>query len=123
MQFIGRTPLPVGRFRVSVENNPLGSETFPAERFTRAPTSACAGFAGALAGYGPHMFGVLLATVIAFVAIAWFVLYVVRQEVAKRERVSAELNSPATPTLEYAVPTGQDPTVIVAALERAGYTA
>lgn len=69
------------------------------------------------------MFGVLLVAVIAFVAIAWIVLYIVRQEVAKRERVSAELNSPATPTLEYAVPTGQDPTAIIAALERAGHTA
>lgn len=69
------------------------------------------------------MLGVLIATVIAFAAIIWIVLYVVRQQVAEREQVSAELHAPQTPTLEYAVPTGQDPTVIVAALEKAGYTA
>jgi hypothetical protein len=69
------------------------------------------------------MLGVLIATVIAFAAIIWIVLYVLRQQVAEREQVSEELHSPQTPTLEYAVPTGQDPTVIVAALEKAGYTA
>jgi hypothetical protein len=69
------------------------------------------------------MLGVLIATVIAVVALIWIVLYVVREEVAKRERVDEELHSDEVPTLEYAVPTGQDPTVILAALERAGYTA
>lgn len=69
------------------------------------------------------MFGVLIATVIAVAAIVWIVMYVVRQQVVEREQVSEELHAPQTPTLEYAVPTGQDPTVIIAALEKAGYTA
>ena len=69
------------------------------------------------------MLGVMIATVIAVVALIWIVMYVVREEVAKRQRVDEELHSDAVPTLEYAVPTGQDPTVILAALERAGYTA
>jgi hypothetical protein len=69
------------------------------------------------------MFGVLIATVIAVAAIVWIVMYVVRQQVVEREQVSEELHAPQTPTLEYAVPTGQDPTVLIAALEKAGYTA
>lgn len=69
------------------------------------------------------MLGVVIATVIAVVALIWIVMYVVREEVSKRQRVDEELHSDAVPTLEYAVPTGQDPTVILAALERAGYTA
>jgi hypothetical protein len=69
------------------------------------------------------MLGVLIATVLAFVAILWIVLYVVREQVSRRAQVADALHAPETPTLEYAVPTGQDPTVIVAALERAGYTA
>jgi hypothetical protein len=69
------------------------------------------------------MIGVLLATVLAFAALAWLVLYVVREQAAKRIRVSEVLHDDHTPTLEYSVPTGQDPAVILAALERAGYTA
>lgn len=69
------------------------------------------------------MLGVAIATVIGIAALIWIVLYVVREQVAQRARVAAELDSPQTPTLEYAVPTGQDPAVIIAALEKAGYTA
>ena len=69
------------------------------------------------------MLGVLIATVIAFAALVWIVLYVLREQIAERERVSVELHSAEIPTLEYAVPDGQDPTVILAALEKAGYTA
>lgn len=38
-----------------------------------------------------------------------------------RERVEEFLHDPGTPTLEYVVPTGEDPVFAVAALERAGY--
>lgn len=69
------------------------------------------------------MLGVLIATVLAIVALAVIVLYVVRQQVAERERVSRDLHDERMPTLEYLVPTGQDPAVILTALERAGYTA
>ena len=60
---------------------------------------------------------------LALVALAAIVLYVVRQEMRQRERVDTKLHDDRVPTLEYDVPAGQDPTVILAALERAGYTA
>ena len=69
------------------------------------------------------MLGVTIATVIGVVALIWIVLYVVREQVSARQRVDEALHADETPTLEYAVPTGQDPAVILAALERAGYTA
>jgi hypothetical protein len=43
--------------------------------------------------------------------------------VRRQNRIHEELNSPQTPTLEYVVPTGQDPAVVLAALEGAGFTA
>lgn len=69
------------------------------------------------------MLGVMIATVIGVVALIWIVLYVVREQVAARQRVDEELHSDDVPTLEYVVPPGQDPAVILAALERAGFTA
>jgi hypothetical protein len=69
------------------------------------------------------MAGVLVATLVAVIALVWIMLYALRQHVSRRERIDEELHQDATPTLEYDVPTGQDPTVIVAALDRAGYTA
>ncbi|HET6168095.1 MAG TPA: hypothetical protein VFE07_14785 [Marmoricola sp.] len=65
----------------------------------------------------------MIATVIGVVALIWIVLYVVREQVAHRQRIDEALHSDNVPTLEYVVPTGQDPTVILAALERAGFTA
>jgi hypothetical protein len=59
---------------------------------------------------------------VALVAVAAWVLYLLRAESLGRERVEAELHDAATPTLEYVVPTGEDPVVVVAALERAGFT-
>jgi len=69
------------------------------------------------------MLGVVIATVIGIAALIWIILYVVREQVATRQRIDEELHSDAVPTLEYLVPTGQDPAVILAALESAGYTA
>jgi hypothetical protein len=43
--------------------------------------------------------------------------------VRKQNRIHEELKSAETPTLEYVVPTGQDPAVVLAALEGAGFTA
>ena len=60
---------------------------------------------------------------VALVAIVALVLYVLREQSLARERVEAELHAVGTPTLEYVVPTGEDPVVVLAALERAGYTA
>jgi hypothetical protein len=69
------------------------------------------------------MMGVAIATVLVFVVIVGMAMYVVREHVRKRERVDEELHDARTPTLEYDVPTGQDPAVPLAALEREGYTA
>ena len=61
-----------------------------------------------------------LVVLVALVALA---MYVLRQQSIERERVEAELHDSGTATLEYVVPTGEDPVVVLAALERAGYTA
>jgi hypothetical protein len=69
------------------------------------------------------MAGVLVATLLAIAALIWIVVYVVREETVKRGRVEHELRDEQTPTLEYLVPTGQDPAVILAALQSEGYMA
>jgi hypothetical protein len=69
------------------------------------------------------MLGVLIATVLGIVALAAIVLYVIRQQLAEREQVARELHDEHTPTLEYALPTGQEPALILAALEQDGFTA
>lgn len=43
--------------------------------------------------------------------------------VRRHNEVHEELQSDQTPTLEYVVPTGQDPSVILSALGRGGFTA
>lgn len=66
------------------------------------------------------------AVVAAILALLLITLYVLRQQgsfVRRHNEVHRELQSETTPTLEYDVPTGQDPVVILAALDRAGYTA
>jgi hypothetical protein len=65
------------------------------------------------------------AILLLFIAVALVggLAFVLRAHAAKRERVDEELHDARTPTLEYAVPTGQDPAVILAALHREGYTA
>ena len=60
---------------------------------------------------------------VAIVAIGALVLYILREQSITRERIENELHDTRTPTLEYSVPTGQDPVAILAVLERAGYTA
>jgi hypothetical protein len=60
---------------------------------------------------------------IALLAFGALVLRLLRASSIEREVIDHELHDEHTPTLEYAVPTGQDPVVILAALERAGYTA
>ena len=64
-----------------------------------------------------------LVIVLAVVALGALVLYVLREQTKQRERVDEDLREEHTPALEYVVPTGQDPAVILAALERDGYTA
>jgi hypothetical protein len=59
---------------------------------------------------------------VALMAIVALVMYFLRDESLHREQVEAELHDPATPKLEYVVPTGEDPIIVVAALERAGFT-
>jgi len=60
---------------------------------------------------------------VALVALGALAMYVLRQQSIEREQVEAELHDSSTPTLEYSVPNGQDPVHILAALERAGFTA
>src|SRR3954469_16126595 len=60
---------------------------------------------------------------VSLLALGALVLYLLRDQSIERDRVDRRLHDPATPTLEYAVPTGQDPVRILAALELAGFTA
>jgi hypothetical protein len=48
---------------------------------------------------------------------------VLRRWSAGREQLGDELEDPGTPTLAYRVPAGQDPAVVLAALEGDGYVA
>jgi hypothetical protein len=60
----------------------------------------------------------------AVLALALIVLYVARQQTGflhRHEEVDRALHSDIVPTLAYEVPLGQDPAVVLAALERAGY--
>ena len=58
----------------------------------------------------------------ALVAVIGLIARLLKDESLTRERVQAHLHDDATTTLDYVVPTGEDPVVAVAALERAGYT-
>jgi hypothetical protein len=69
------------------------------------------------------MAGALIVALAAAAALVWIVLYVLRQQGAEREQIDERLLDEQTPTLEYDVPTGQDPAVLLAALQQAGYTA
>jgi hypothetical protein len=69
------------------------------------------------------MAGLVIVLVLVAVVIAWFTINALREKVQEREQVDEVLHDREMPTLEYSVPTGQDPVVILAALERAGYTA
>lgn len=66
------------------------------------------------------------AVLAAVVALALITLYALRQQTGflrRREQVDRELHSDRTPRLGYEVPVGQDPSLVLAALDRAGYTA
>jgi hypothetical protein len=60
---------------------------------------------------------------VAVVVVTTVLLRFLREESITRVHVEGELHDPRTPILEYSVPTGQEPVTILAALERAGYTA
>jgi hypothetical protein len=59
---------------------------------------------------------------VALVAVIALVMRLLKEESISREKVQAHLHDASTPTLDYVVPTGEDPVLVVAALERAGYT-
>jgi len=66
----------------------------------------------------------VLIVVVAVVAAALFFFTGRGTGFARRHNeVHEELHEARTPTLEYAVPVGQDPTVVLAALQEAGFTA
>jgi len=69
------------------------------------------------------MLGVAIVTVLVLAVLLGVAAYVVREHIARRERVDDVLLDPRTPTLDYEVPTGQDPAVLLGALEKEGYTA
>jgi hypothetical protein len=66
-------------------------------------------------------FPILIALILLALLLGAF--YVLREQVRHRQHVDEVIEDERTPTLEYEVPTGQDPAVILAALTRAGYTA
>jgi hypothetical protein len=66
-------------------------------------------------------YAILLVLVLVVAVVA--TMYVLRGQVRHRQHVDEVIDDERTPTLEYEVPTGQDPSVILAALTRDGYTA
>jgi hypothetical protein len=67
--------------------------------------------------------GFPIVIVLVLLALLLVVLYFLREQVRHRQHVDEVIEDERTPTLEYEVPTGQDPSVILAALTRDGYTA
>lgn len=60
----------------------------------------------------------LLVVLVALGVIAWLSL---ARSVEQTEEIEHELNDPATPTVEYAVPEGVDPALLRGCLTRAGF--
>jgi hypothetical protein len=61
--------------------------------------------------------------VIAVVVVLAIVWVLARRWAAARQPVADELAGPATPTIDYLVPEGQDSAVVLAALVAEGFTA
>ena len=65
------------------------------------------------------VFGMLLVGVVALsVALMW----AMRRWTLDEARTEARLHQPGAHTVTYAVPNGQDPAILMAALSRAGFT-
>ncbi len=66
---------------------------------------------------------VLVMLMVGFVVVLVVVALGLRTWVAEQARTEARLLSPDAHTLAYAVPLGQDPAILMAAVATAGYTA
>jgi hypothetical protein len=67
--------------------------------------------------------GAILIPVIAVIVVVAIFWIVGQRWAVGRKRVSDDLAAPATDTVDYLVPSVQDPAVILAALEAEGFTA
>jgi hypothetical protein len=67
--------------------------------------------------------GALLIPIIVAIVVLVVLVVGIRQWGARREHLTTELADPATPTLDYRVPAGQDPSVVLSALDLEGFTA
>jgi hypothetical protein len=67
--------------------------------------------------------GALLVPIIVVVAIAVVMLLAVRTWASGHRQQAEELASPREPTLDYLVPDGQDPVVLLTVLSADGYAA
>ena len=67
--------------------------------------------------------GLPIVVILAVLAIVACVFWALKQRVAGQADKEESVASPRTETLEYVVPPGQDPAVLVAALSKDGYTA
>lgn len=67
--------------------------------------------------------GALLVPIIVAAVVAVVVLVGVRRWASGHSRQADELAEPGEPTLDYLVPEGQDPVVLLTALSADGYTA
>jgi hypothetical protein len=65
----------------------------------------------------------LIVGLLTLLVIILLVMRLLKNDSLARRRVDDDLHDSHSPTLEYVVPTGEDPVVVLAALERAGYTA
>lgn len=59
---------------------------------------------------------------VGFLALGVVIMLALRTVTFDEARTEARVHQPGTYTLSYAVPEGQDPAVLMAALARAGYT-
>ena len=61
--------------------------------------------------------------IVAVIAVGVFLAWGLRGMVFSETATEKQLHRPGAHTLEYAVPNGQDPSVLIAALGHAGFTA
>jgi hypothetical protein len=67
--------------------------------------------------------GALLVPLVIIVVLVVLALVAARAWMGRRTEVADELASPESPTLDYVVPAGQDPVVVLTALSADGYVA
>jgi hypothetical protein len=112
-------PVNMQRFPDGIEGSSFDEKKVPWHFPDAPPTNP---FVGAVLGNRSHM-GALLIPIIAVAVIVVFAFVAGRRWLGQRQRVADDLAAPSTATIDYRVPPGQDPVVLLTALSAEGFTA